>query len=189
LKPCRSAGPVAYRSGVVAIRHVVLVGLSLAGKSTAGRALAERLGLPFVDADDEIVAATGEPVAVLFERHGEDWFRDVEADVVARLLATPERHVIALGGGAPLRPATRAVLAGHDVVWLRASVDTLLSRLTDGGASRPLVAGDPAARLAGLDEARRAVYGEVATLVVDVDGAEPAEVAGEIADALVGTGR
>ena len=97
--------------------------------------------------------------------------------------------MIALGGGAPVRQETRAALGGHDVVWLRAAVTTLVARLTDEGASRPLVAGDPARRLADLDAVRRDVYDEVATLVIDVDGLEPGAVAAEVAAALVGTGR
>ena len=96
--------------------------LSLAGKSTTGRILADRLGVPFVDADDEIVAGTGEAITTLFERRGEQRFRDLEAGVVARLLAAADRSVIALGGGAPMRQETRAALGGHDVVWLRAAV-------------------------------------------------------------------
>jgi shikimate kinase len=161
----------------------------MAGKSTTGRVLASCLDLPFVDADDEIVAASGEPITVLFERHGEAWFRTVEAEVVGQLLGRPDRHVVALGGGAPLRAESREALGGHDVVWLRATVPTLLSRLDDGGASRPLVAGDPERRLTELAAARSPVYAAVATLVVDVDDLDPAGAAAEVAASLVGTGR
>lgn len=110
-------------------RPIVLVGLMGVGKSTVGRRLAQRLRLPFVDADDEIEAAAGMPIAEIFERYGEPYFRDGERRVIARLIDGSAK-VIATGGGAFINAETRAlILAEATAIWLDASPDVLAERV------------------------------------------------------------
>ena len=151
-------------------KSIVLVGLMGAGKSTIGRQLAARLGLPFADADTEIEAAAGLTVAEIFERFGEAGFRDRERAAMARLVAGPVK-VIAAGGGAFIDPETRAlVLASCTAIWLDGEVATMAERAARRGG-RPLLAGkDPVAVLEGLAAIRNPVYA-LAHLRVDGDEA------------------
>jgi shikimate kinase len=157
---------------------VVLVGLMGSGKTTVGRRLAARLELPFVDADEAVEAFSGSTVAELFEERGEDGFREVESEVLARLLDDPERMVLAAGGGAVLREANRARLADPDitVVWLDADPAFLASRV-EKKAHRPLLAGEdpPSEVLARLHRERADLYREVADMVVEVEPFHRAE--------------
>lgn len=131
-----------------------------AGKSTVGRRLAARLRLPFVDSDAEIEAVTGFSVAEMFDRYGEDSFRDGEKRVVRRLLDGGPQ-VIATGGGVFINEETRAlILARAIAVWLDAPLDVLAERV-GRRATRPLVRNsDPATVLARLAAARNPVYAE-----------------------------
>src|SRR6185312_1211642 len=117
---------------------LVLVGMMGAGKSSIGRKLAQRLGLPFVDADSEIERAAGMSISDIFAEHGEPYFRAGEARVIARLLdAGPQ--VLATGGGAVMDPTTRELIATKSIsVWLKADVEVLLRRTKRRG-ERPLV--------------------------------------------------
>jgi shikimate kinase len=141
-------------------RPIVLVGLMGAGKSTVGRRLAKRLGLPFVDSDVAIEEASGSNTAELFERYGEHDFRDGERRLVARLVDGDVR-VIATGGGAFNDPRTRRILNERAItVWLDAPVDVLAER-TSRRNNRPLLKkGDPAQILAKLADERRDYYAE-----------------------------
>ena len=119
-------------------RSVVLVGMMGAGKSSIGRRLAARLGIPFVDADTEIESAAGMSIPEIFEKHGEPYFRSGEARVIARLL-DGEPSVLATGGGAVMDPHTRELIAEKGIsVWLNADVDVLMKR-TKRRTDRPLV--------------------------------------------------
>src|SRR5947199_2144577 len=110
-------------------RSVVLVGMMGSGKTTVGRRLALRLGLPFVDVDQEIVEAAGMPIADIFARHGEDHFRDGERRVMARVLTGGPR-IVATGGGAFMNEATRTRIAENSIsVWLKADIETLMRRV------------------------------------------------------------
>jgi shikimate kinase/3-dehydroquinate synthase len=146
-------------------RSVVLVGLMGAGKTSIGRRLAARLGLPFRDADFEIEQAAGRSVSDLFNRFGEPAFRDGERRVVQRLLAGPP-IVLATGGGAFMDPQTRAVVRARAVsVWLRCPLPVLVQRVS-GRTHRPLLAeGDPAVKLAELARVRHPVYAEADIIV------------------------
>ena len=147
-------------------KPIVLVGLMGAGKSRVGKRLAERLDLPFIDADQEIEKETGRSVSELFATDGEAAFRERERGLLRRLLAGPV-CVIASGGGAYLDPATRAeIRARGRSVWLRADLDTLVER-TSRSNRRPLLEGvDKRAKLSELMERRYPIYAE-ADLVVD----------------------
>ena len=151
---------------------IVLVGLMGSGKTTVGRRLAARLGLPFVDADEAVEAFSGSTVAELFEERGEEGFRDIEAEVLGRLLDDPERMVLAAGGGVVLRSDNRSRLGADDVtvVWLDADPAFLASRI-ERKAHRPLLAGDESPRevLERLHRDRAALYRDVADLVVPVE--------------------
>jgi shikimate kinase len=166
-------------------RSIALVGLMGAGKSTVGRRLARRLGLPFADADAEIEAAAGLSVAEIFARLGEAHFRDGERRVIARLVEGP-RQVIATGGGAFMDAETRAlILARCTAIWLDGDVDILAERVGRRG-HRPLLEGKDAKRLLqGLAEARNPVYAE-AHLAVRTDAGTHEKVVDRIVAALAG---
>jgi shikimate kinase len=141
-------------------RPVVLVGLMGVGKSTVGRRLAKRLGLPFVDSDSAIADASGFSAAEVYERFGEQDFRDGERRLVARLVEG-EVRVIATGGGAFVDPRTRQLLNERAItIWLDAPVDILAER-TSRRNTRPLLrTSDPKATLERLSEERRPSYQE-----------------------------
>lgn len=164
--------------------RAVLVGLPGTGKTTAGRLLAERLGVRFADSDEIVEARAGRTVREIFDHDGERAFRTAEADAIAWALSG-FGGVLALGGGAILAPATRAALAASlaPVVLLRAELPVLLRRVGQA-AERPLLVGDPAGRLAALAAEREPLYQGVATVVVDAGCASAAELAGAIEDAL-----
>jgi shikimate kinase len=152
-------------------RPVVLVGLMGVGKSTVGRRLARRLGLPFVDSDAEIEDAAGFPAAEVFERFGERDFRDGERRLVARLVEGKIR-VIATGGGAYVDPSTRSLLNERAItVWLDAPVDILAERTSRRDTRAQLRNGDPKAVLERLSEERRPSYAEAHIHVRSGDGA------------------
>jgi shikimate kinase/3-dehydroquinate synthase len=155
-------------------RSIVLVGLMGAGKTSIGRRLAARLGLPFRDADAEIEAAAGCTIPELFSRYGEQAFRDGERRVIRRLLAG-DPLVLAFGGGAFVDPDTRAVVREEAVsVWLRCTLPVLLRRVA-GRSHRPMLhGGDPAEIMQRLMDQRYPLYAE-ADVVVDCTD-EPAEV-------------
>lgn len=141
-------------------RPIVLVGLMGAGKSTVGKRLAKRLGVPFVDSDSAIADASGYSAAEVFERYGEKDFRDGERRLVARLV-DGSVQVIATGGGAFVDPRTRELLNQRAItVWLDAPVDILRER-TSRRDTRPLLrTPDPKATLARLADERRDSYAE-----------------------------
>lgn len=179
-------------------RRVLLVGMMASGKTTVGRLLAERLGWRYVDSDAEVEARTGKTVRELFDEGGEGAFRPLESDVLAAAVSDDAPAVVAVAGGAVLDAANRALLRRSGaVVWLRARPQTLARRVsavrapgTDGAPERPdhrpLLAQDPVGTLTRLDRERRPVYEEVADVVVDVDGVEPAAVVDAVLAALGG---
>jgi shikimate kinase len=145
-------------------RSVVLVGMMGAGKSSVGKRLARRLGLPFADADIEIETAAGMSIPEIFAHHGEPAFRDGERRVIARLLESGPL-VLATGGGAFMNPETRARIAAHGVsVWLKADLEVLLRRVRRRD-DRPLLKSDPEATLTRLIDERYPVYAEAAVIV------------------------
>lgn len=154
-------------------RTVAIVGLMGAGKSAIGKRLAQRLGLPFVDADDEIERAAGCTISEMFEKYGEAEFRLGERRVISRLLDEPA-HVMSTGGGAYMNPETRALMKAKALtVWLRADLEVLYDRVRRR-SHRPLLRqGNPRDVLERLMKERYPIYAE-ADLVVD-STAQPAE--------------
>jgi shikimate kinase len=150
-------------------RSVVLVGIMGAGKSSIGRRLAARLGIPFVDADTEIEKAAGMSIAEIFTAHGEPYFRAGETRVIARLLEGGPQ-VLATGGGAFMNPETRAAIRAKGLsVWLRATLEVLNRRIKRRG-DRPLLKNsDPAETLRRLIEERYPVYAEADVTVESRD--------------------
>jgi len=162
--------------------RVVLVGPMGAGKSTVAGLLGQAWDLPVRDTDADIEAAQGRSVSDIFVDSGEEHFRALERAAVAEALAT-HTGVLALGGGAVLAEETRALLAGHDVVFLRVGLSEAVKRV-GLGVGRPLLLGNVRARVKALLDERTPVYEAVATLVVDTDGRSPEQVAEEIREAL-----
>ena len=167
----------------LARRSVVLVGLMGAGKTTIGRRLAARLGLPFRDADVEIETAAAMSIADIFAQYGEPDFRDLERRVVARLLEEGDT-VIATGGGAYIDEATRARIAAKSVsVWLKADHDTLMRRVRRR-SHRPLLrSADPDETMRRLMSDRYPVYG-LADLTVESREGLHERVVDDLVDAL-----
>jgi len=141
-------------------KSIVMVGLMGCGKSAVGRRLGSKLGLPFVDADEEIEKAAGKSIEDIFADHGEPYFRDGERKVLARLLRSGPQ-VLATGGGAFMNAETRAAIAQSGIsVWLRAELPLLVRRVAKR-SNRPLLkAGDPEEVMRNLMETRYPVYAE-----------------------------
>lgn len=167
--------------------RVVLVGPPGAGKTTVGLALASRWQLVARDTDSDVEAAAGKPVSDIFVEDGEELFRALEHEAVARAL-TEHDGVLALGGGAVLHTATQEALAayragGGVVVFLDVSLAHAAPRV-GFNQSRPLLLGNPRARWKELMDQRRPVYQDVATIVVLTDGLTPEQVAERIESEL-----
>jgi shikimate kinase len=165
-------------------RIIVLVGLMGAGKSSIGRRLAQRLGLPFIDADKEIEAAAGSTIEEIFARLGEAAFRDGERRVILRLLERPP-HVLATGGGAFIDPQIRSRIKETCVsVWLHADLDLLVRRVSRR-SNRPLLKQrQPRDVLAELMAARYPVYAEADVRVESADG-PPEQTVQRVIDGLL----
>jgi shikimate kinase len=142
-------------------RSIVLVGMMGVGKSSIGRRLAARLGVPFVDADSEIEKAAGMSIADIFARHGEADFRSGEARVIARLLDGGPQ-VLATGGGAVMNADTRAAIKAKGVsIWLSAEFEVLMRRINKRKNDRPMLqTADPEATLRELLVVREPVYAQ-----------------------------
>lgn len=162
--------------------NIVLNGLPGSGKSTVGQILAARLKMAFVDTDRLVEETVGERISEIFRKYGEARFRELEAAAV-RQVSCLRNTVISIGGGAIIRRENfEALSSTGTIVWLNASMETLLQRL-EGDCSRPLLEPPPglskADMLHSLASARRQVYVETADLIVQAD-AEPEEVASQI---------
>lgn len=171
-------------TGDVSGPRVVLVGAMGAGKSTVGRLLAERWGVAFRDTDDDVERSEGRSISDIFVDSGEQHFRALEREAVARALGE-HAGVLAVGGGAVMRAETRSLLAGHRVVFLRVGLSDAAARV-GMGASRPLLLGNVRGTLKALLDERTPVYLAVADAAVETDGRTPDEVADLVEAALDG---
>jgi shikimate kinase len=164
-------------------RAIVLVGLMGAGKTSVGRRLAERLDIPFIDADHEIEAAAGKTIPEIFADHGEDYFRDGERRVIHRLLESGSK-VLATGGGAFMQSETREAIRSKAIsVWLRADLPLLMKRVRRR-SNRPLLkTDDPEAVMRRLIDERYPVYAE-ADITVDSRDVAHSSIVGDIVKSL-----
>jgi shikimate kinase len=164
-------------------RSIVMIGLMGCGKSSIGKRLATRLGLPFVDADEEIEQAHRKSITEIFADHGEAYFRDGERKVIARLLSTGPR-VLATGGGAFMNAETRDCIRKSGIsVWLKAELPVLMRRVMRRD-NRPLLkADDPEAVMRNLMQTRYPVYAE-ADIVVESREVPHETIVSEIVEAL-----
>ncbi|MGA8321335.1 MAG: shikimate kinase [Xanthobacteraceae bacterium] len=172
--------------GLLGPRSIVLVGMMGVGKSSIGRRLAARLGVPFVDADSEIETAAGMSIPDIFARHGEAYFRNGEARVIARLLESGPQ-VLASGGGAVMNADTRAAIKAKGVsIWLRAEFDVLMRRIAKRKNERPMLqTDDPSETLRQLLITREPFYA-LADLTVQSREAPHETIVAEIMRALTG---
>lgn len=163
---------------------LVLIGPRGSGKSTVGRILANQLGWAFVDLDLFIVERAGRTIRDLFETDGEPRFRDLESHALAEVAQRP-RTVLAVGGGAVLRPENRTVLRGMRRVWLRAAPEVLVNRAAADPQSAsnrpPLTPLDPLAEMQAVLSQRDPIYRDLAELTIDTDMLDPAAIAAKIA--------
>ena len=163
-------------------RPIVLVGLMGAGKTSVGRRLAEKLNMPFVDADHEIELAAGKPITEIFADHGELYFREGERRVIARLLENGNQ-VLATGGGAWMNSETRENVKSKGVsVWLKADVDLLLKRVAKRN-DRPLLRQDPEGVLRNLIDQRYPFYA-IADITVESRDVQHGQMVNDVVKAL-----
>lgn len=173
---------------VLGRRSLVLVGLMGCGKSAIGRRLANKLGLPFVDADEEIETAARQSITEIFAEHGEAFFRERERMVIERLLKDGPQ-VLATGGGAFMNEQTREAIVGSGIsVWLRAELAVLLQRVSKRNTRPLLRTDDPEAVMRRLMEERYPVYA-TADIMVESRDVPHDVIVGEIIDALLQHGR
>ena len=157
-------------------RKVIMIGFMGAGKSSLGRRLAAKWNCRFIDTDDMIVEEQKRSINEIFDQEGEQYFRDLETDLLKRLKETDETMVIAAGGGLPLREENRRILREMgEVVYLEASVDTLEKRLK-GDKKRPMLrGGELRERITALMNAREEIYRAAATMILCTDHREKSE--------------
>jgi shikimate kinase len=168
-------------------RALVLVGLMGAGKTSVGRRLAEKLEIPFVDADHEIELAAGKTIPEIFNDHGEEYFREGERRVITRLLENG-KQVLATGGGAFMNSETREKIKGHGLsLWLKADLDVLLKRVAKRNDRPLLLKEDPAIVMKRLIDLRYPIYAE-ADITVESRDVQHGQMVNDVIKALADFG-
>ncbi len=172
--------------------HLYLIGYRGSGKSTVGRVLAKRLGRPYFDTDDLVESESGLTIKDIFASHGEVWFRDLEAKIVANLSLNEQPTVVSLGGGAVLRDSTQGILKSTGVcIWLSASADYLFQRIQSDQSTqsrRPNLSQIGGfAEVADVLAKRTPIYQRMSDITVSVEGKTPDEISDEISDCINST--
>ena len=161
---------------------LALTGFMMCGKSTYGWAVAQRLGLPFIDLDEHI--EEGRMAGEIIRERGEEIFRQEETEALRRVLESGSDCILALGGGTPMREENRALLKAADcrVIWLKASLEESVfnPEWASLAAQRPLLDGGDRERITRLWESRIPVYESVADFTVETDGKTPEEIISEL---------
>ena len=164
---------------------IALTGFMASGKTTFGRAAAERLGWDFVDLDELIAARYGTP-AEIFAAGGEERFRAVESELLGEALAAERNTVLALGGGTVLREENLArIRAAAVIIWLDTAFDIILQEI--GGAERPLVKGRPVEAIRALYDERRPLYAAAADIVFPITSTDYDRVIDQLAERISAT--
>jgi shikimate kinase len=169
-------------------RNIVLIGLMGAGKTTIGRRLAQRIQWPLVDTDQVIESRCGTTVATIFEVEGEAGFRRRETKVLSEIMSNGGQ-IVTTGGGAPIQPDNRPLIAQGYVVYLHAQPRQLWQRLRQD-TSRPLLtqSKDPKATLEALYQTRDPVYRDLASVVVSSSQGSPSQVVSQVISHLLADG-
>ncbi|MBO4374523.1 MAG: shikimate kinase [Lachnospiraceae bacterium] len=164
------------------MKNLILEGFMGCGKSRVARQLALDLALKVIDTDDLIEEEQGRKISNIFEKDGEEAFRDMETQALRNLLSDRERQVISLGGGMPVREENRRLLKElGTVIYLKADVDVLIMRLEKGVEKRPMLAGhDLRDRVRELLSAREMFYDAAADLVIDIGQDDPQTISERI---------
>jgi shikimate kinase len=163
------------------MNNIVLIGFMGCGKTSVGKQLAQRLGYHFTDTDQHIEESCNRTVKSIFAKEGEAYFRDLETSTIKDFLGKLDQTVLSVGGGLPIKPGNAELLQQlGQVVFLKASRDTILKRLS-GDSTRPLLSGDdPAEKLDTLFKFRAPVYERTAHLAVNTDGRSFDDIIDEI---------
>ncbi|MGI6107643.1 MAG: shikimate kinase [Lachnospiraceae bacterium] len=160
---------------------VVLIGFMGAGKTTVGRLVSEHTSVPFTDLDEYIEAEQGCTVSEIFERHGEDYFRVLETEALQKISSDGRPHVLACGGGTPLREENRRIMKRIGlVVWLQVEPETVAVRLKDDTTRPLLVCPDPVKKISTLLSEREQKYRAACDIEFPVDSLTPEKTAGII---------
>lgn len=152
-------------------QNIILVGYMGCGKSTVGREIGLQLSYPMVDTDCLIVDSVGMSIAKIFQQHGEEYFRDLETELLSQIHATEcTKQIISTGGGMPVRVENRKWLKklGY-VVWLKAGVDTVMERISKSNHRPLLNAENPREKIEKMLAERNPIYDEVADLIINTD--------------------
>ena len=164
--------------------NIYLIGYRATGKTSTGKALAEKIGISFIDADEELVRIEGRTVAEMVADRGWDYFRDRESDVL-KMLSGSDDSVVATGGGVILRPENIKVM--HEtgiVIWLKAGIETIAARMSGDGMTahqRPSLSGRGVIdEIRDVLEQRLPLYEKAAMMTIDTDGKNPEQVCDEI---------
>jgi Shikimate kinase len=149
------------------MKHIILIGFMGSGKTRVGRRLARHLELPFIDMDEQIVERAKMPVTEIFEKYGEAHFRELETKVLEELLDIKEQMVISAGGGVAVQKVNQEYLKETIVVYLQATVETLVKRLS-GDATRPILnGGNLKEKIMALKEERDPIYEQVSNIAIN----------------------
>lgn len=168
------------------MRHVILIGFMGCGKSTVGYRLSYKLKKCLIDTDQLIEQREGISISDMFVRHGEAYFRRKETECLASLSKELGSRIVSLGGGTPMREENRGIIQSlGTVVYLKASADTIYSRVKHDTRRPLLQCENPKSRIEELLAQRAPVYEQISDIVVEVDGKQIKQVVQEVAEAVI----